>query len=149
MTTYTVCDGHGNACTDGLQEHEAARIAQSIANRRGESVWLSESGSDDLGEEVEPNIVVVSDGQYRWGAERPRLEGALAELGWRREGDRWIEPERGTDEDATAAYTALCQRVQPASGYDPDDASDDWDDLPTLTFRPDLGEHIWSVDVAS
>jgi hypothetical protein len=54
MTTYMICDGDGNALTDGVQEHEADRIAQNIANRRGQSVWLSPSDSDDIGTEFEP-----------------------------------------------------------------------------------------------
>jgi hypothetical protein len=54
--TYMVCDetGGGHTLRDGLQEHEARHIAQRIANRRAESVWLSESDSEDMGEEIEP-----------------------------------------------------------------------------------------------
>jgi hypothetical protein len=55
MTTYMICDGDGYALTDGLQEHEARRVAQQKANDRLESVWLSESGSEEEGEEFEPN----------------------------------------------------------------------------------------------
>lgn len=145
MTTYMVCDGDGNACTDGLQEHEAQRAAQSIANRRGESVWLSESGSEDLGDEFEPNIVIVNDGQYRWGVERPRLYAGLRALGWAQSDHRWAEPEPVDGDDATAAYTALCQHVQPAPGYDPDDAADAWERLPEFVFRPDLGQRVWML----
>lgn len=54
MTTYMVCDGNGNAITDGLQEHEAERVAQAIADRRHESVWLSQSGDEDMGEQFDP-----------------------------------------------------------------------------------------------
>lgn len=50
MTTSMVCDGNGFAITEGLQEHEARSVAQSIANRRGESVWLV---TDDSEEEIE------------------------------------------------------------------------------------------------
>ena len=53
MTTYMVCDGHGNALTDGLQEYEAESVAQSIANTLGENVWLSASDSEDM-DEFEP-----------------------------------------------------------------------------------------------
>ena len=53
MTTYMVCDGDGTAITDGLQEHEAHRVAQRIANDRDESVWLSMSDSDGA-EEIKP-----------------------------------------------------------------------------------------------
>jgi hypothetical protein len=55
MATYMVSDGDGNALTDGLQQHEAKRVAHSIANRRCESVWLSKSGSSDTGTEIEPD----------------------------------------------------------------------------------------------
>jgi len=55
MTIYMVCDDNGNALTNGLQEHEAHRIAQAIADRRGESVWLSANDDpDDSGEEITP-----------------------------------------------------------------------------------------------
>ena len=54
MTTYMVCDGNGNALTDGLQDHEAAQVAQRMANSRSESVWLSESDSDGMGKEFRP-----------------------------------------------------------------------------------------------
>lgn len=51
---YMICDEDGDALTDGLQEHEARRVAQIMANERGESVFLSVSGSTDMGEEFEP-----------------------------------------------------------------------------------------------
>lgn len=53
MSMYMICDGDGYALTDGVQEHEAARVAQRIANRLGRSVWLSAEGSDES-QEVEP-----------------------------------------------------------------------------------------------
>jgi len=54
---YMVCNEDGYALTDGLQEHEARRVAQEMADWRGKSVWLSAHGSDvdDLGEEFSPN----------------------------------------------------------------------------------------------
>ena len=52
MANYMICDGNGNAITMGLQEHNARRIAQEIADDRGESVWLSLEG-DEGGEEEE------------------------------------------------------------------------------------------------
>ena len=64
-TTYMVCDGDGNALTDGLQEHEALRVAQRIANSRGESVWLSDRESDGMGEEIEPE---AADSIHRKGS---------------------------------------------------------------------------------
>ena len=54
MTTYTVCDNHGNEITNGLEPERAWLTAQRIANRRGERVWLSRSDSDTLGECIEP-----------------------------------------------------------------------------------------------
>jgi hypothetical protein len=54
MTTYMICDDNGDAITSGLQEHEAARIAQRIANRRSETVFLSTENSDDESEEFSP-----------------------------------------------------------------------------------------------
>ncbi len=57
-----VCDGEGYALTDGLEDHrvsnQAERVAQRLANERGESVWLSwssDGGEDDeySGEGVE------------------------------------------------------------------------------------------------
>ena len=57
MAIYMISDGDGNALTDGVQWHEARQMAQRIANNRGESVWLSESGNpDDEGEEFKPTI---------------------------------------------------------------------------------------------
>jgi hypothetical protein len=54
MTNYMICDENGNALTDGVQECEARQIAQSMADNRLESVWLSESDSTEMGEEFEP-----------------------------------------------------------------------------------------------
>jgi hypothetical protein len=54
MGTYMICDSDGYAMADGLQEREAREIAQGIATRRGESVWLVPSGSDEDGEEIKP-----------------------------------------------------------------------------------------------
>ncbi len=49
-----VCDGNGNALTEGVQEHDARRVAQRIANDQGESVWLSVESDPGMGEEIEP-----------------------------------------------------------------------------------------------
>ncbi|HYD30167.1 MAG TPA: hypothetical protein VEB64_04840 [Azospirillaceae bacterium] len=90
------------------------------------------------------NIVIVNDGQYRWGADRQALEAAMERLGWAKDGRRrWIEPEGDDEDDPMAAYTALCQEVQPAPGYEPENNSEEWDDLDTLTFREDLGQGVW------
>ena len=92
------------------------------------------------------NIVIVNDGQYRWGTERANLEAAMERRGWTRKGNRWIEPElrdEDYEDDPAGAYTTLCQDVQPAEGYGPDDRFDDGD-LPVLQFREDLGRGVWS-----
>lgn len=54
MTTYAVMDGHGNECTTGLQEQNAHRVAQSIADAHGKSVYLYEVGSDEGAQRVDP-----------------------------------------------------------------------------------------------
>lgn len=54
MATYMICDQDGYEITDGLQEQEAAQVAQCIADEQGESVWLSESGSKGMGERFRP-----------------------------------------------------------------------------------------------
>ena len=83
MTTYMVCDEDGYALTDGLQEHEAKQVAQSIADRRLESVWLSESDSDGMGEEFEPNkndpVVKARMTLAEWDADEAS-EDEIAEL---------------------------------------------------------------------
>lgn len=53
MTTYMLVDGDGNQITNGLGEYEANRVAQRIANERGESVWLESICSTDDVEAVE------------------------------------------------------------------------------------------------
>jgi len=58
--TYMMCDENGYELADGIQEHEARQVAQRTANDRGESVWLSESGSADMGEEFEPDTTTVA-----------------------------------------------------------------------------------------
>lgn len=52
--TYAIDDGHSNQLTCGLSEYEARRVAQRMANDRGESVYLYEDGPDSEYEEVEP-----------------------------------------------------------------------------------------------
>jgi hypothetical protein len=57
MTNYAIDDGDGNRLTAGLQEHNAEQVAQRMANERGESVYLYETGVDEDGEylEIAPN----------------------------------------------------------------------------------------------
>jgi hypothetical protein len=41
-TVYMICDGDGNAITDGVQQHEIAGMAQRIADERGETVYVGD-----------------------------------------------------------------------------------------------------------
>ena len=50
---WAIDDGHSNQITTGLQAHEARKVAQGIADRRGETVYLYEEGSKDY-ESVRP-----------------------------------------------------------------------------------------------
>jgi hypothetical protein len=62
-SNYAIDDGNGNQITCGIQlEHMALRMAQRIANERGESVYVYDeahvSTDDDDGTiEVEPEQV--------------------------------------------------------------------------------------------
>ena len=99
--TYMVCDGDGYALTDGLQEHEAERVAQSMANDRLESVWLSESDSEDEGEEFAPD--------ERNSVVKARL--ALAE---------W-EVDEADETEISAVFAAIYDRVPEADDEYPVD----------------------------
>jgi hypothetical protein len=86
----------------------------------------------DAGESRSPagqiRVVVVTDGQYRWGAEREQLLAALQALGWERSlaphsgGDCYIEPARESREDSP--YNTLCEHVREAEGFG---LYDEWD----------------------
>lgn len=59
--SYKICDSDGNVLSAGIEDVIARRTAQSIANRRGESVWLSTEddlarifAGTSLGEEITP-----------------------------------------------------------------------------------------------
>ena len=55
MSTYAIDDEHGNRITGGLQEHEARKTAQRIANKREATVYLYEDTEDgDDPEAIEP-----------------------------------------------------------------------------------------------
>ena len=54
MNSYMVCDGNGDLLCDGLQDHNARRIAQEWADTLMVSVWLSERGDESEGEEFAP-----------------------------------------------------------------------------------------------
>ena len=53
MTTYTVLDNDGFPITEGLQAHNAERIAQEIANDREESVSLVAVVEGEIDESTE------------------------------------------------------------------------------------------------
>ena len=58
-TTYGIANQDGHPLTDGLQEHEARQVAQTLANERAEAVELCQHdvGSDQSwgdGEWIEP-----------------------------------------------------------------------------------------------
>ena len=94
MTTYMVCDEDGYALTDGLQGpeicDEARKVAQSIANQRLESVWLSPSDSSELGEEFEPD------------EDDAVVAARLALREW--------EPDEATEADIAAVFAAIYER---------------------------------------
>lgn len=60
MTTYSINDGHDNQITTGLQEHEWERVAQEIADERGETVYVSPSVPGTFDAEAEHDYAEVS-----------------------------------------------------------------------------------------
>lgn len=57
MQTYSIDDGHSQRITAGLPRQTARKIAQRLANERGESVWLyreSEGAQAFESEEIAP-----------------------------------------------------------------------------------------------
>jgi hypothetical protein len=53
MSYYNIDSGDGNELAAGMNEIEARRAAQRLANERGESVYLYEVGNGDGESEVE------------------------------------------------------------------------------------------------
>ena len=96
-------------------------------------------------------VVIVSDGQYQWGADAARLLAALEDQGWERTvtgygREVWYtEPER-PGEDNLAAYTDLCGAVDELAGYESGTAFEAPEDAGALTYRPDLGAGVWTYD---
>lgn len=80
--------------------------------------------------EMAAEIIVVDDGEYRWGADRSQLLAALRDQGWQETAPgRWQAPEQEPDEDGEydlleAPYTALCRSVRPLAGLGPDDVEE-------------------------
>lgn len=56
---WAIDDGHSNQLAAGLEEARARQVAQSLANERGESVWLYDEaeGEDGESEEVAPEYL--------------------------------------------------------------------------------------------
>ncbi len=55
MTTYMILDGDGDKITDGVQEYEAKRMAQEIADQRDETVWIyGPDDTDATAERIDP-----------------------------------------------------------------------------------------------
>lgn len=94
------------------------------------------------------DIIIVNDGEYRWGANTTDLMVALVVLGWRQDdAGVWYEPNRGKTRcfGQSVAYSELCARVRPIDGLGPDQTPDrDLTEFLTLTHRPDLGAGVWA-----
>jgi hypothetical protein len=64
MKTYAIDDGFGNAITQGLTAQNVSKVAQRVANERGESVYYYEMrthGEDEvLGEPDDDEYVEVT-----------------------------------------------------------------------------------------
>ena len=90
--------------------------------------------------------VLVDDGQYVWVAGKAELVAALEGLGWVAEnfGLGWALYAVPESDDPAAAYTALCQVVQPlrGEGMDQDVTDADWYGL-VLRFLPHHGSRCW------
>lgn len=78
MTNYAIDDGDGNQLTAGLQDHNARKVAQRLADERGESVYLYEipvrvdndGDSLDESEEIAPTAKRDLIGWTTWGSVR-------------------------------------------------------------------------------
>jgi hypothetical protein len=127
MSIYMVCDENGDQVCDGLQEHNAERIAQNWANRLGAPVWLYERGDDD-GEKFSPEfdaddfVLVRSDaGDGGWSlyapnatdeqiasGDEPPLSSGEAEL----EDGEWDRPNAEDYDIARVRYAHRIERRQ-------------------------------------
>lgn len=58
---YAVDDGDGNRLTAGLGEHNVRRVAQNLANDRGEPVYFYSTNEGD--EDMTPEEVKPEDGR--------------------------------------------------------------------------------------
>lgn len=88
-------------------------------------------------------IIIVNDGQYRWGADRAELLGWLRLNDWTIEGSYVEEPEYDGEDLSEAPYNKMCQDVLPVAGYEPEHNCAAWDDLPHLTVWPSDGPRVW------
>ena len=87
--------------------------------------------------------VCVNDGNSDWTADLDALLGALDRLGWEEvPGYGWNEPPYDPEtEDGATRYTELCAEVTTLGD------SDD-DTIPTLVYRPDIGDGAWRWNTA-
>lgn len=117
MSTYMVCNAEGYAETDGLQEHEARMVAQRIANDKGESVWLSQSDSDEMGEEIVPEIEAFlgSADSRETSDEIMEAIAWLASGNFKRAVRIWEDP---TEEERLAIWEYVTKNgLHPANGF--------------------------------
>lgn len=54
MTTYMICDEHGNEISDGHSDETVWSAARRAATRLGTTVYVSENGADAEDTAVEP-----------------------------------------------------------------------------------------------
>lgn len=143
MTLYIVTDGEGHKLTDGLQEHEARRTAQSIADRLGASVYLSDRDDpEDDGEEVrpDPTVPMTLDAIIGDCSVSPEAAQALADAMPR------LTPSGGHG-DAYATSSGLARKIADllksgdVIGYATRDALDEstWDKVADLVGFTDQG----------
>ena len=97
------------------------------------------------------NIVIVDDGQYRWGADRAQLLAALSEQGWvETASGMWQEPEASAPSDLAGddPYTALCGMVDSLAGEGSTEPVTDelLESAGRFTLRPDYGDGVWTLD---
>lgn len=115
-TNYAIDDGNGNQITAGLQEHNARKVAQRIANERGEAVFLYPipSVEGDDAETIEPerkDDVGLWDTETTYVTTYPADDGEGAcdvEVQVGEAGGRWylrtVDDAGGSDEADDTAY---------------------------------------------
>lgn len=83
-------------------------------------------------------IIIVNDGQTRWGVPHARLLAALAYAGFTEVSPgRWRERPAAAADFPGTGYAALCADCLVRPGYEPQDFPRDTADCGSLTYRPD------------